>query len=166
MYKFKASKHSDEISNPLKFLRDGRAPYPETEVTSKIMSANKAKNTRPEIAFRKVLWENGIRGYRLHFKKVPGSPDIAFPRKKIAIFINGCFWHRCPYCSPRIPKSHSTFWIEKFERNVARDKHTIQLLQRSNWKTIILWECQIKHDIDKCIKNVKTILNDQLDILS
>ena len=75
------------------YIRDGRSPVPKKEATSKVMSANKGKDTNPELLLRKELWKNNIKGYRLHWKKVPGSPDIAFPKKKLAIFINGCFWH-------------------------------------------------------------------------
>ena len=96
------------------YLRDGRAPIPKYNKISKVMSANKYKDTGPELILRKVMWKNGIRGYRLHWKKVPGRPDIAFPGKKIAIFVNGCFWHRCPHCNLSVPKTNSDFWKNKF----------------------------------------------------
>ena len=83
---------------PKKYIRDKRSPKPLSESTSKVMSANKAKNTKPEIALRKALWSEGYKGYRLNWKNVPGRPDIAYPGKKIAIFVNGCYWHRCPKC--------------------------------------------------------------------
>jgi len=73
------------------YIRDGRLPIPNNESTSEIMSAIKDRNTKPELALRKELWLSGIRGYRLHCKKLPGKPDIAFPRKKLAVFVNGCF---------------------------------------------------------------------------
>ena len=70
------------------YKRDGRAPIPDSEVTSKIMSSIKYRNTKPELIVRKALWANGVRGYRVHWGKIPGTPDISFPGKKIAIFIN------------------------------------------------------------------------------
>ena len=70
------------------------------------MSAIKQKNTKPEIAFKKALFASGFRGYRLHWPKVPGRPDTVYVSKKMAIFINGCFWHRCPYCKFSNPKSN------------------------------------------------------------
>ncbi|MBT6568273.1 MAG: hypothetical protein HON19_05160 [Flavobacteriales bacterium] len=79
-----------------KYTRDGRAPIPDKEITSRLMSSIKDKNTKPELAIRKAMWNNGVKGYRLHWKKVPGKPDIAFPSKKVAIFVNRCYWHRCP----------------------------------------------------------------------
>lgn len=83
------------------YIRDGRAPIPESEITSKVMSAVRGKDTKPELALRKALKDVGIQGYRLHWKRAPGRPDIAYPGSKVAIFVHGCFWHRCPYCNPR-----------------------------------------------------------------
>ena len=127
-----------------KYIRDGRAPIPKKEVTSKVMSSIRAKNTKPELMLRKALWAAGIRGYRLHWKKAPGRPDICFPGRKIAIFVHGCFWHRCPHCQPSLPKSHSKFWKEKFKKNVERDERKETLLKEANWKVFTVWECQLK----------------------
>jgi DNA mismatch endonuclease (patch repair protein) len=149
---------TDKNSNNTKFLRDGRAPIPEKEMTSRLMSANKSKNTKPEIIIRKALWKNGNKGYRLHWRKTPGKPDIAYPGKKVAVFINGCFWHRCPHCNLPLPKSNSGFWKEKFERNIIRDNHKIQLLHNATWKTIIVWECEIKRDINSCLVKIKNAI--------
>jgi len=142
------------------YQRDGRAPIPKKESTSKRMSAIKDRNTKPEIMLRKALWNEGIRGYRLHWKKAPGRPDVSFPGKKLAIFVNGCFWHRCPHCQPPMPKSHSKFWREKFSKNVERDKKKIQRLLEDNWKTLVIWECEIKNDIDSHINRIKFILEE------
>lgn len=141
-----------------KYIRDGRAPIPKNENISKVMSANKAKNTKPEILFRKALWHAGIKGYRLNWEKAPGRPDIAFPGKKIAIFIHGCYWHRCPYCSPSIPKSNAEFWDEKFKKNVARDKKKTNELELQDWKVIVIWECELKKNLGKQIEKIKSIL--------
>jgi DNA mismatch endonuclease Vsr len=81
---FKPTSYSD-------YVRDNRSPIPLNETVSKYMRSNKSKNTKPEILFRKALWKAGIRGYRLHWKKAPGKPDIAFPSKKIAIFLTDVF---------------------------------------------------------------------------
>lgn len=143
-----------------KYIRDGRAPIPKNENISKVMSANKAKNTKPEILFRKALWYAGIKGYRLNWKKVPGRPDIAFPGKKIAIFIHGCYWHRCPYCNPSFPKSNVEFWDEKFKKNVARDKKKTKELKLQGWKVIVIWECELKNNPGKQIEKIKSILTD------
>ena len=137
------------------YIRDGRSPIPQNEVTSKVMSANKGKDTKPELLLRKELWKNNIRGYRLHWKKAPGRPDIAFPKKKLAIFVNGCFWHRCPHCNLSLPKSHSEFWTEKFDKNIARDKKKIELLKNIGWKVLVIWECMIKNDILDSVNIIK-----------
>ena len=142
-----------------KYIRDGRSPIPEKEITSKIMSRIRGKNTKPEIILRQEMWRNGIKGYRLHWKKVAGSPDIAFPNKKIAIFVNGCYWHRCPYCNPAFPKTHQEFWKNKFKKNIERDKKKINDLQEDGWKVIVIWECKIKENIDECLKKIKEVLN-------
>lgn len=124
------------------------------------MRSNKSKDTKPELAMRKALWQAGIRGYRLHWKKAPGKPDIAFPGKKLAIFLNGCFWHRCPKCKLSMPKNNSDFWVLKFERNVERDQQKIDSLKKLNWKVIVIWECEMKHDLSEKVKRVKQLLID------
>ena len=143
------------------YIRDGRAPIPEKEITSKVMSSIKDRNTKPELLLRRALWGNNIRGYRLHWKKVPGRPDIAFPGKKIAVFVNGCFWHRCPHCQPKLPNSNSDFWQNKFEKNVARDKKKLLLLKELEWKILVLWECQIKSSVHRCIELVSHKINEK-----
>lgn len=140
------------------YLRDGRAPIPEKEITSYIMSQIKSKNTKPEIKLRKEMWKNGIRGYRLHWPKVPGRPDIAFPSRKIAIFVNGCYWHRCPNCIPSFPKTNPDFWKLKFEKNRIRDKLKITQLKREKWKVLVIWECKINVDLNDSIKKIKGLL--------
>ncbi|MGB8647652.1 MAG: very short patch repair endonuclease [Anaerolineae bacterium] len=140
------------------YLRDGRAPLPLKESTSRVMSANKAKNTKPEIALRKVLWKDGLRGYRLNWKKAPGRPDIAFPGRKIAIFVNGCFWHGCPYCRPSLPKSHRSFWKQKFKNNKLRDRDKVLQLKRTGWKVLTIWECQLRKHPQRSVLRIKELL--------
>lgn len=136
------------------YIRDGRAPIPENGVTSKVMSANKGKNTKPELFVRKALWAAGAKGYRLNWKKAPGRPDIAFPGKKLAVFINGCFWHRCNKCSPKAPKTNVEFWNKKFHRNIERDKEKENQLTGLGWKVLVIWECEIKDDLQRAINRV------------
>lgn len=141
-----------------KYCRDSRSPIPGNEQISKIMSANKATNTKPELLLRKTLWHSGIRGYRLHWKKAPGRPDIAFPKKKIAIFVNGCYWHKCPTCNLPLPKSNVEFWISKFNRNVERDKLKTQGLEEIGWVVLTIWECEIKKDLDHQVDKIRELL--------
>ena len=90
------------------------------------MRGNVRAGTKPELALRRLLRQAGYSGYRLHWKKAPGTPDVAYPGRKLAIFVNGCFWHRCPLCIPPLPKSHAEFWETKFARNLeeTRGRHS------------------------------------------
>lgn len=147
------------LDSKTKYLRDGRAPIPKDEVTSKVMSANKDRNTIPELKLRKALWEAGLKGYRLHWKKAPGRPDICWPGKKLAVFVNGCYRHRCPHCDLPLPKSNTKWWKEKFEKNVARDKRKVKELEAANWKVLTIWECEIKKDLEGIVKKVGRLLS-------
>jgi DNA mismatch endonuclease, patch repair protein len=133
----------------------GTPPLPTSEATTKTMKANKGKDTLPEIRFRKALVAAGLSGYRLHRKSVPGRPDISFPGRKVAIFINGCFWHRCPRCRLPLPKAHRDFWRRKFNRNMKRDQEKLTLLGDMDWFVFVFWECEIRKDIDGCVSAVK-----------
>lgn len=142
-----------------KYKRDGRAPVPKSETTSRVMSANKDRNTKPELILRKALWSKGLKGYRLHPKKIPGKPDIVYNRKKVAIFVNGCYWHRCPKCDLPVPKSNSEFWRRKFSKNKERDNQKLKSLKESGWNTIVVWECEIKKDLESIIGKIRKELN-------
>jgi DNA mismatch endonuclease (patch repair protein) len=144
-----------QCQNEKTFIRDGRAPIPINETVSRVMSSNKNKNTKPEMLLRHFLWHHGIRGYRLNLKNIPGRPDICFPGKKVAIFVHGCFWHRCPCCALQLPKTHTEFWSSKFLRNEERDARTKEELENSGWRVVIIWECQIKKDLNGCLQTIK-----------
>lgn len=145
--------------NDFKYIRDGRSPIPTSNVTSKVMSANRAKNTKPEISLRKALWSVGLRGYRVHLKNLIGRPDVVFPIRKLAIFVNGCFWHRCPHCQPHEPKSNKAFWLTKFHENQARDLRKSRQLQSLGWSVVTIWECEIKNQLNNCINRIQIALN-------
>ena len=91
-----------------------------------------------------MLRELGYPGYRLDWKKAPGHPDIAYPGRKLAVFINGCFWHRCPVCKPSVPKRNTAYWEAKFARNVERDEQTRRALESDGWRVLVIWEHQLK----------------------
>lgn len=134
-----------------------------TEAVRKAMQGNKGKDTKPELILRRKLREAGLNGYRLHWK-VPGKPDIAWPGKKVAIFVNGCFWHRCPRCNLPMPKSNVEYWVIKFDRNVERDAENIQALKDAGWKIHIVWECQLKkNSIDETMGELMPLLSNELD---
>jgi len=144
------------------YLRDKRSPMPLNENISKVMRSNRSKNTKPELMLRKALCGIGLRGYRLDWKKVPGKPDIAFPGRKIAIFVHGCYWHRCPTCDLSLPKTNKKFWKAKFETNVLRDKKKEKELLHLGWIVLVFWECEIKEDIKNCTHKIKTSIKCQL----
>ena len=121
----------------------------------KSMRGNKRSNTKPEQLVRERLRAAGLAGYRLQWKKAPGRPDIAYPGRKVAIFVNGCFWHRCPHCNPSMPKRNVKFWEAKFTRNMARDQKALAELAEMGWCALTVWECELKRDrIDATMERV------------
>ncbi|MDM8300119.1 DNA mismatch endonuclease Vsr [Collinsella tanakaei] len=128
----------------------------------KSMQGNKRANTKPEMLVRQRLRAAGLTGYRLQWKKAPGRPDIAFPGRRIAIFVNGCFWHRCPHCHPSVPKRNTEFWEAKFRRNVERDAKARTELAELGWTAITIWECELKRDridetMDRVIQQIRSV---------
>ena len=136
-----------------------RPPPPTSEATTKSMKSNKGKDTGPELAARRILRELGYPGYRLNWKKAPGKPDIAYPGRRLAIFINGCFWHRCPVCNPPLPKSHVEYWEEKFRRNVERDAEKTEELESSGWTVVVIWECRLRKEPEAVSEELSEILD-------
>jgi DNA mismatch endonuclease (patch repair protein) len=121
----------------------GRSKMDEIE-KNKSMQGNKRRDTTPELRMRKLLREAGFPVYCLQWMKVPGRPDIAYPGRKIAIFVNGCFWHRCPRCNLPLPKSNQAFWKAKFRRNTEREQRKIDELEALGWTVFVVWECELK----------------------
>jgi DNA mismatch endonuclease (patch repair protein) len=114
---------------------------------SRQMASVRNQNTKPELAVRRALFAMGYR-YRIHYKKLPGSPDIAFPSRRKVIFVHGCFWHRHSDAECRLtrtPKSRKDFWESKFSSNVERDKANFLALEKLGWEALVVWECEIRH---------------------
>lgn len=106
------------------------------------MSRIRGKDTEPERTVRSALHRMGYK-LRLYAKDLPGRPDIVLPRKKVAIFVHGCFWHRHPRCKyAYTPKTRVAFWKRKFVENVDRDKVVGQLTRQTGWRRVVIWECQ------------------------
>jgi DNA mismatch endonuclease (patch repair protein) len=107
-----------------------------------MMSGIRASNTTPERLVRSALHKRGLR-FRLHAAKLPGKPDLVFPRYRSVVFVHGCFWHlhaRCP--AGRIPKSNIAWWRAKLLGNRSRDRRTKRALQRAGWRVFVIWECE------------------------
>ena len=116
------------------------------EKRSQNMRLIKSKDTVPEKKVRSVAHRLGLR-FRLHRNDLPGAPDILFPRRRTALFVHGCFWHRHKGC-PRatIPKTNNDYWSKKFMRNVERDNRDREKLEEKGWKVLVVWECETKSE--------------------
>ncbi len=136
--------------------------YETTPEISKRMSKVHLKNGKAETLLAKERWHKGIR-YRLNYKKLPGSPDIAITKEKIAVFVDGEFWHGKDWeeRKPRL-KSNREYWIEKIEENIARDKRNDEKLKEQGWTVIHFWEKEVLKDMDGCVQYVEEILFDLL----
>jgi len=111
---------------------------------SAVMARVKSKDTRPELLLRRLLTGLGAR-YRLHRKDLPGSPDVAMPGRRLAIFVHGCFWHGHDCArGARVPKANRDYWLAKVARNVARDARNRADLAAAGWRVETVWECEMK----------------------
>jgi DNA mismatch endonuclease, patch repair protein len=133
------------------------------EQRSNLMSRVRDRDTSPELEVRRQLFSRGLRGYRLR-PKLPGKPDIVYSRAKLAIFIDGCFWHGCPRCYTR-PATRRPYWDNKLAENVSRDKAVDRSLKEMGWKTLHFWEHDVKKAPGRIVKRVKISLDARAHIL-
>lgn len=122
------------------------------------MSRIRSKETKPEKIIRSLLHRMGYR-FRLYRNDLPGKPDIVLSKYKTVIFVHGCFWHRhkgCKRCTT--PSTNREYWLPKLEKNTVKDKEHRKKLTQMGWKTIIVWECEIKN-IDKVARKLKLLLD-------
>ena len=128
---------------------------------SRIMRAVKSKNTTLEVTFRKALFAAGYR-YRLHDRRLPGTPDIVFPRRKKIIFVNGCFWHQHKNCKrAKSPRTNKTYWLPKLKRNVQRDRENVLQLKKLGWSILVVWECSLG-DFGKAVGRAIRFLDEKI----
>ena len=120
---------------------------------SYIMSQVGQKNTAPEKKLRELLYTHGLRGYRVNFEKLPGRPDIAFTKYKLAIFVDGCFWHGCS-CRPTKPETNKKFWEEKFKDNRKRDRKVDRQLKEMDYSVLRFWEHEIDGELTTCFSKI------------
>ena len=133
------------------------------EQRRKCMSRIRGKNTKPEMLVRKYLFARGFR-YRIHVKRLPGTPDIVLRKYRTVIFVNGCFWHGHEGCRYFVlPKSRTDFWREKIERNRKRDMEQRIRLRMMGWHVVVLWECSLRpkvreHTLQALVYTLNAIL--------
>lgn len=116
------------------------------------MSRIKRKDTRPELLVRKELYQRGYR-YRINYE-LEGKPDVVFPRKKIALFIHGCFWHQHRCKDTYRPKTRKKFWNEKLDKNINRDIEVKTILESQGWTVLYVWECEVNEDIENVLNKL------------
>jgi DNA mismatch endonuclease, patch repair protein len=128
---------------------------------SEVMSRIRGRGNRDtELRMIEVFREHGIKGWRRNWPLF-GKPDFVFPKERVAVFVDGCFWHRHPGCKfACTPKSRLNFWLPKFERNTARDKLVTRTLRKAGWRVVRIWECQLlpKH-ADRTVRKLERALS-------
>lgn len=129
-------------------MADTRTP----EQRSRIMAAVRSRDTGPEVALRRALFAAGVRGWRCHRRDLPGRPDIAFGVAKVAVFVDGAFWHGHP--SRHKPGRSGFYWDEKIEQNVSRDRRVDQELRDAGWTVVRLWDFEVKRDLSGAVSRV------------
>jgi DNA mismatch endonuclease, patch repair protein len=112
----------------------------------KTMQAVKGKGTSIERQLSAMLAGMGLSGWKKNVDDIRGKPDVVFPKERILIFIDGCFWHGCPHCDRKLPKTNREYWERKIERNLERDKRNTQALANDGWRVIRIWEHEIRDE--------------------
>ena len=135
------------------------------EITHKIMSSIRSKDTKPEMLIRRALWKKGMR-YRVAVKELPGKPDIVFTKAKIAIFCDGDYWHGHNWALRGLSSldeeltHYSEYWRNKIRKNVERDLENTKKLESSGWRVLRFWESEIKKDPEGCIKIITDLMSE------
>lgn len=137
LFEFVQGRYKDRV-------RLGAPPHSASLAVSKSMKSNIRKDTKPELALRRMLTDAGAGDFVPNDGSLPGTPDFAFHKEKVAVFVYGCFWHGCPWCSLRLPKTNRAFWKRKLDRNRRRDRRKRDALRKIGWKTMSVWECKLK----------------------
>lgn len=106
----------------------------------------KAKNTSLELELRRLLTDMKYRGYRIHYDKLPGKPDVVFTKRRKVVFAHGCFWHSHDCKAGRnVPKTNKSYWEPKLKKNAERDKKRLEEIKSKGWEVLIVWECELRY---------------------
>lgn len=133
-----------KVNDETHVTRGGRLDHLTSINRSLLMAKVRGSNTKPELMVRRVAHRLGYR-FRLHRRDLPGTPDIVFPKHRLALFIHGCFWHRHEGCKrASTPSTNTTFWEKKFDRNVDRDAVAARALESAGWRVLVIWECEAR----------------------
>lgn len=120
------------------------------------MSRIRSKDTKPELALRRALWQNGVRGWRCHPRSVPGKPDLAFTRWRVAVFVDGRFWHGHPdYFTPG---KSGAYWDAKIARTRERDRLANEALTAAGWTVLRFWDFEVENDLEVCVDRVHSAI--------
>ena len=115
------------------------------------------RNRSTEWKLRAALVRNGVKGWKVTARELPGNPDFVFPKSRLVVFVDGCFWHGCPKCG-RLPKTRKPYWHAKIGGNCQRDKRQHRRLRSLGWKVIRVWEHELKDDISKVVRRIVAII--------
>ena len=126
------------------------------EQRSRTMARIRSSGTAPEIQLRKALWQRGLRGYRLNVKALPGRPDVAWRKHRVAVFVDGAFWHGHPKAF-RKGKS-GAYWDKKIRRNMERDRKANAALEEQGWTVLRFWDFDVKKNVGSCVDAIEDAL--------
>lgn len=122
------------------------------------MARIRSRDTKPEVTLRRELFARGLRGWRCHVRTLPGKPDLAFTRWRIAVFVDGCFWHGHPDFFT--PGKSGPYWDAKIERTRERDRVANEALRATGWHVLRFWDFEVEDDLDRCVGQIMAALLD------
>lgn len=129
------------------------------EQRRQIMSAVRSSDTAPELQLRRALYAAGLRGWRCHYDRVPGKPDLAWPGMRVAIFVDGAFWHGHP--SRHKPGRSGEYWDRKIARNVQRDRENDEALRRADWIVLRVWDFEVARELPSVVRRIGETLRER-----
>ena len=122
------------------------------------MARIRSRDTKPELSLRRALFAAGVRGWRCHARSLPGKPDLAFTRWKVAVFVDGCFWHGHPDFFT--PGKSGSYWDAKIARTQERDRQATEALQGAGWRVLRLWDFEVEEELSRCVSHVEALLRE------